>query len=122
MHCSGLSSIPRKQLSRFLNEAIDRALTDPPKQLLDDLQPLVRLQKTEALADRVRRRATALVRSGRAHADTIMSTRDQIILTLYHAASPVGCELVIKLLLGADTNHNSVFPNDNRPGGRSFDP
>ena len=74
-------------MSRFLNEAIDKALTDPPKQLLDDLQPLVRLQETEALADRVRRRATALVRSDRAHADTIMSTRDQIILTLYHAAS-----------------------------------
>ena len=35
---------------------------------------------------------------------------------------PVGCELVIKLLLGADTNHGSVFSNDNRPDARSFDP
>jgi len=28
----------------------------------------------------------------------------------------VGCELVFKLLPGADTNHGSVFPNDNLPG------
>jgi hypothetical protein len=34
----------------------------------------------------------------------------------------VGCELVFKPRLGADTNHGSAFPNDNRPGERSFDP
>ncbi len=30
----------------------------------------------------------------------------------------VGCELVIKLLLEADTNHGSVSSNDNHPGAR----
>jgi hypothetical protein len=33
----------------------------------------------------------------------------------------VGCELVLKPLLGADTNHGSVFPNDNLPDEQSFD-
>jgi len=39
-----------------------------------------------------------------------------------HQERAVGCELVFKLLLGAGTNHGSVFPNDNRPGERPFDP
>ncbi len=34
----------------------------------------------------------------------------------------VGCELEFKLLLAADTNHGSVFPNYNRPGERPYDP
>ena len=37
-------------------------------------------------------------------------------------ADGVGCELVFKPLLGADTNHGSAFPNDNRPSERSFAP
>ena len=32
----------------------------------------------------------------------------------------VGCELEFKPLLAADTNHGSAFPNDNRPGERSY--
>ena len=34
----------------------------------------------------------------------------------------VGCELEFKLLLVADTDHSSAFPNDNRPAERFCGP
>ena len=39
-----------------------------------------------------------------------------------HLQVGVGCELAFKPLLGIDTNHGSVFPNDNRLSERFFDP
>jgi hypothetical protein len=36
------------------------------------------------------------------------------------ADRPVGSELVVKPLPGADTNHGSVFPKDSRPGERFY--
>jgi ribonuclease HI len=78
----------RKQLSRRLNKIIDEALLDGPDCLIDELRSLTGFGDTEAIADRVLRRATKLARSHRARTAAILAARDQLVLRLYGAAAP----------------------------------
>jgi ribonuclease HI len=76
--------------SAALQRAIDRALTAPAA---DDARRLWRSAAPTpptALAERVRRRATALMRRDRGRAAAILHERDRLILGLYAAASPRG--------------------------------
>ena len=52
---------------------------------------------------------SALLLPGFSYSDEVAEYKVEL------AAQPVGCELLFKLPLVADTNHGSAFPSDNPP-------
>lgn len=85
-----MPNVERRKQAHKLNAAIDACLlapaTHPPRELATRLP----LQGTVALVERVRRRATLLSRRDRAHADSILTAREALILALYASTTPRG--------------------------------
>lgn len=73
-----------------INPVVDAALHTPAGEPLAALLRLRRRIGTEALAERVRQRATALARRQRARAASLLETRDVLMLRLYAEAAPRG--------------------------------
>lgn len=80
----------RRDDTRLLNQIIDHALTEPGPAQQQALLALVTPENLQALAERLRRRATRLGRRERQQAQDILAVRNELLMALYAAIAPAG--------------------------------
>jgi ribonuclease HI len=80
----------RQNQARQLNAVVDNALLAPTDENREQLRQLAKAGDPGPLAERLRRRATLLVRRRSEDRTPLLRLRDELILAVYAAAAPTG--------------------------------